>query len=79
MATGMFRRRSALPFGAFLAVPGVLPLFLGQELWGSYLRLSGEASMELQRLRDVQLRVPNIKGPVSSKRRRSVSTWTARR
>ena len=63
MATGMFRRRSALPFGAFLAVPGVLPLFLGQELWGSYLRLSGEASMELQRLRDVQLRVPNIKGP----------------
>ena len=62
MATGMFRCRSALPFGAFLAVPGVLPLFLGQEHWGSYMRLSGEAWMALQRLRDVQLRVPKIKG-----------------
>ena len=62
MATGMFRRRSALPLGAFLAVPGVLPLFLGEELWGSYLRLSGEAWMALQRLGDVQLRVPKIKG-----------------
>jgi prepilin signal peptidase PulO-like enzyme (type II secretory pathway) len=43
MATGKFRRRSALPFGAFLAVAGVFPLFLGQELWGSYLRLIEEA------------------------------------
>jgi prepilin signal peptidase PulO-like enzyme (type II secretory pathway) len=32
MATEMFRRRSPLPFRAFLAGPGVLPLFLGQEL-----------------------------------------------
>lgn len=31
-ATGIVRRRSTLPFGAFLAVPGVLPLFLGEEL-----------------------------------------------
>ena len=29
-ATGMFRRRSTLPFRAFLARPGVLPLFLGR-------------------------------------------------
>ena len=26
MTTGMFWRRSTLPFGVFLAVPGVLPL-----------------------------------------------------
>ena len=32
MTTGMFWRRSTLPFGVFLAVPGVLPLFLGQKL-----------------------------------------------
>jgi len=43
MTTGKFRRRSTLPFGAFLAVAGVFPLLLGQELWGSYLRLIGEA------------------------------------
>ena len=43
MATGTFRSRSALPFGVFLAVAGVFPLFLGQELWGSYLRLIEEA------------------------------------
>ncbi|HEY6752017.1 MAG TPA: hypothetical protein VI027_11920 [Rubrobacteraceae bacterium] len=43
MATGKFRSRSALPFGVFLAVAGVFPLFLGQELWGSYLRLIEEA------------------------------------
>jgi hypothetical protein len=43
MATGKFGRRSALPSGAFLAVAVVFPRFLGQELWGSYLRLIGEA------------------------------------
>lgn len=43
MARGKVRRRSALPFGVFLAVAGVFTLFLGQELWGSYLRLSGGA------------------------------------
>ena len=41
MATEKFRRRSALPFGAFLAVAGVFTLFLGEQLWGSYLRLIG--------------------------------------
>ena len=43
MATGKVRRRSALPFGVFLAVAGVFTLFLGRELWGSYLRLIGGA------------------------------------
>jgi prepilin signal peptidase PulO-like enzyme (type II secretory pathway) len=39
MAKGKVRRRSALPFGVFLAVAGVFTLFLGEQLWGSYLRL----------------------------------------
>ena len=43
MATGKVRRRSALPFGVFLAVAGVFTMFLGQELWASYLRLITEA------------------------------------
>ena len=41
MATGSLRRRSALPFGAFLALAGVFTLFLGREVWESYLRLIG--------------------------------------
>jgi leader peptidase (prepilin peptidase) / N-methyltransferase len=36
------QRRSALPFGAFLAVAGVFTLFSGQDVWGSYPRLIGE-------------------------------------
>jgi leader peptidase (prepilin peptidase) / N-methyltransferase len=36
---GRIRRRDALPFGVFLAVASVFTLFLGQEVWGSYLRL----------------------------------------
>ena len=43
MATGAIQRRSALPFGVFLALAGVLTLFLGQEVWGWYLRLIGGA------------------------------------
>jgi leader peptidase (prepilin peptidase)/N-methyltransferase len=43
MATGKIRRRSALPFGVFLAVAGVFTLFLGPRLWGWYLRLTGVA------------------------------------
>jgi prepilin signal peptidase PulO-like enzyme (type II secretory pathway) len=43
LVTGKDRRRSTLPFGVLLAVAGVLTLFLGQELWGSYLRLMGRA------------------------------------
>jgi leader peptidase (prepilin peptidase)/N-methyltransferase len=38
---GRIRRRSALPFGAFLALAGVFMLFSGPEFWGSYLRLTG--------------------------------------
>lgn len=41
MATGKIRRRSALPFGVFLAIAGIFTLFLGQEIWSSYLRLFG--------------------------------------
>jgi len=39
MATGKVRRRSVLPFGAFLDVAGVFTMCLGQELWASYLWL----------------------------------------
>jgi len=39
---GKIQRRSALPFGAFLAVAGVFTLFSGQEVWGSCLRLIGD-------------------------------------
>ncbi len=41
MAMGRIRRRSALPFGTFLALAGIFTLFLGQEVWDSYLRLIG--------------------------------------
>ncbi len=43
IATGRVQRRSALPFGVFLAVASVFTLFLGREVWGSYLRLAGGA------------------------------------
>jgi leader peptidase (prepilin peptidase)/N-methyltransferase len=43
LATGRIQRRSPLPFGAFLAGAGVFTLFLGREVWGSYLRLAGGA------------------------------------
>jgi leader peptidase (prepilin peptidase) / N-methyltransferase len=38
--SGRMRRQSTLPFGVFLALAGVFTLFLGPELWGSYLRLA---------------------------------------
>lgn len=41
MATGRMGRRSALPFGVFLAIGGVLTLFFGQDVWGTYLRMVG--------------------------------------
>ena len=41
VATGKIQHRSALPFGVFLAVAGVLTLFLGPGFWGWYLRLTG--------------------------------------
>jgi leader peptidase (prepilin peptidase) / N-methyltransferase len=39
MVTGAIQCGSALPFGAFLALAGVLTLFLGQDVWSWYLRL----------------------------------------
>lgn len=39
MVTGTIERGSALPFGVFLALAGVFTLFLGQDVWGWYLRL----------------------------------------
>jgi leader peptidase (prepilin peptidase)/N-methyltransferase len=39
MATGKIQRRSALPFGLFMAVGGVISLFAGPQLWGLYLNL----------------------------------------
>ena len=41
IATGTIQRRSALPFGVFLAVAGVLTLFFGQEVWDFYRRITG--------------------------------------
>jgi prepilin signal peptidase PulO-like enzyme (type II secretory pathway) len=38
MVTGAIERGSALPFGVFLALGGVFTLFLGQDVWGWYLR-----------------------------------------
>ena len=36
MATGKMGRRTALPFGVFLAVAGVVVSFVGPQIWGSY-------------------------------------------
>jgi leader peptidase (prepilin peptidase)/N-methyltransferase len=41
MAAGKMRRRSALPFGVFMALGGVVALFVGPELWELYLSLVG--------------------------------------
>ena len=41
MAMGRMGRRTALPFGVFLAVAGVLVLFVGEDIWGAYARLIG--------------------------------------
>ncbi len=41
MAAGKMRRRSALPFGVFMAFGGIVALFVGPELWELYLRLAG--------------------------------------
>jgi prepilin signal peptidase PulO-like enzyme (type II secretory pathway) len=38
MVTGVIERRSALPFGVFLALASVVTLFLGQDVWGWYLQ-----------------------------------------
>ena len=39
MAAGKVQRRSALPFGLFMAIGGVISLFVGPELWGLYMNL----------------------------------------
>jgi leader peptidase (prepilin peptidase) / N-methyltransferase len=39
MAAGKMRRRSALPFGLFMALGGVISLFAGPELWHLYMDL----------------------------------------
>ena len=41
MAVGKIRRGSALPFGVFLALAGVVTLFVGSDIWGFYLRMVG--------------------------------------
>jgi leader peptidase (prepilin peptidase)/N-methyltransferase len=44
MATGKIQRRHALPFGVFMALGGILALFVGPQLWGLYLDLAGGVS-----------------------------------
>jgi leader peptidase (prepilin peptidase) / N-methyltransferase len=41
MAAGKMQRRHALPFGVFMALGGIVTLFVGPELWGLYLDLTG--------------------------------------
>jgi leader peptidase (prepilin peptidase) / N-methyltransferase len=41
IAAGKMRRRHALPFGVFMAIGGIVALFVGPELWGLYLNLVG--------------------------------------
>jgi leader peptidase (prepilin peptidase)/N-methyltransferase len=41
IAVGRMGRRSALPFGAFMAVGGLVSLFFGRDLWAFYLNLIG--------------------------------------
>ncbi len=41
MAAGKVGRRHALPFGVFMAIGGIVVLFVGPELWGLYLDLVG--------------------------------------
>ena len=41
IATGRIPRRHALPFGVFMALGGIVALFVGPQLWGLYLGLFG--------------------------------------
>ena len=41
MVAGKMQRRHALPFGVFMALGGIVALFVGPELWGLYLDLVG--------------------------------------
>jgi leader peptidase (prepilin peptidase) / N-methyltransferase len=40
MATGKIQRRHALPFGVFMALGGILAIFVGPQLWALYLGLA---------------------------------------
>ena len=40
MATGKMQRRQALPFGVFMAIGGIVTLFVGPELWELYRKLT---------------------------------------
>jgi leader peptidase (prepilin peptidase) / N-methyltransferase len=44
MATGKIQRRHALPFGVFMALGGILALFVGPQLWELYLDLARDVS-----------------------------------
>jgi leader peptidase (prepilin peptidase)/N-methyltransferase len=44
IAAGRIRRRHALPFGVFMALGGIVALFVGPQLWGLYLDLVGGVS-----------------------------------
>jgi prepilin signal peptidase PulO-like enzyme (type II secretory pathway) len=39
MAAGKMQRRSALPFGLFMALGGIISLFAGPQLWELYMNL----------------------------------------
>ena len=39
MAAGKMQRRSALPFGLFMSVGGIISLFVGPQLWDLYMNL----------------------------------------
>jgi leader peptidase (prepilin peptidase) / N-methyltransferase len=41
MVAGKMQRRHALPFGVFMALGGLVTLFVGPALWGLYLDLAG--------------------------------------
>lgn len=43
MAVGKMQRRTALPFGVFMAAGGLLSLFFGEQVWGWYLSIFGRA------------------------------------
>ncbi len=43
MLSGRIGRRSAIPFGVFMALGGLFTLFLGREVWGLYLSVFGGA------------------------------------
>lgn len=41
MLSGRLERRSAIPFGVFMAAGGLITLFLGKKAWGFYLNVIG--------------------------------------